>query len=562
MYSSQSIDTRWLAHQPYYRDAFGPEMARIWAGVPSVANNPDEINGLCYHRAMASFYERDITSFEDRRRVLYAYLANTSDTSHDTDTLNRYRRILPTDSQVRRIVRNIATAYDEAPKRRFSEDTTLQDSLTRLYEDADVNTGLRSAYQRCRFMGVVAVRVFARDGRIGMSTITPDLFRVTLSDEDASAPTDIIYPQAGQDGIEYVQWNAETMTRYSVDGNMIGEPIEHRYGRMPFAFMRLDDGPMFYGGGMTELMESQLSANRLKFRADVNSDFASSPVWLGINLQAKNLNISPDRMLAYDGVVEDAGSHVPPSLEAVTPDGKFTELDEHRRSRMREAGLAEGLPASMLSDAASVPPSGISRVIERSEIIEQRMADQAFLRSFEQELCSVITTVARVDIGMVTPPVAVSIDFAEERVFVEPEAEYDFDKRKVADSTMDTQEFYRKWSGIDASMSKGKVLDLLRQRRQFSVDVAGVMSEGALPVTDSGTVDLTAPSMNGAQISALLDILGQVSQGLIAPESARGVAAVAFPSLTPDQLAAIFDTVKTAQPTPPAAPGTEPLSGA
>ena len=172
-------------------------------------------------------------------------------------------------------------------------------------------------------------------------------------------------------------------------------------------------------------------------------------------------------------------------MESIAPEGKFVELDEFRATRERRQALAEGIPASMLSDSVSTPPSGISRVIERSEIIDLRESELPSLRQFEQDLARLVAIVSNVDVGTAIDldSVAVSVDYAEERVYVEPDVEYAADRVKMSDGVLDPREFYRKWSGFDTAISEDDLLATLRERAQLLARIEAARSEARAEVT-------------------------------------------------------------------------------
>lgn len=478
------VDQRFGGHREYYELAFAAEYRAIWNGVPFVRESNDEIASLAYYRALMSFYDRDPVAIVDRRKLLYAYVSELFSTKDDDSLLNRYRKSLPVDSGIRRVVRNLATAYDEPPKRSFSEDSTspTQIEMARLYSEMNAAASFQQIHRRARLVSLVAVRPYVVDGTMRVDFMTPDNFRVITSPTDVQTPVEIWFPKIDAEvGLVYERWTRASRrldretggvvetpgVREIVDGDgNVLDQMENPYGILPFAFLRTDDDLQTYPGGMLELVEAQLDANKTKFLANTNVDFASSPAWFGINLRATNLRISPDRLLAYDNVIEGDGMPVPPSLEAISPDGKFAELDEFRANRERRQALAEGIPPSMLTDQVSTPPSGISRVVERSEIIDLRNSELPALRRFEEEFAKIVATVSNVDAGtsIDIDSIVVSIDFAEERIYVEPDAEYNSDKQRMNDGVLDPREFYRKWSGFDSAIEEDELVRIVTER--------------------------------------------------------------------------------------------------
>lgn len=82
------------------------------------------------------------------------------------------------------------------------------------------------------------------------------------------------------------------------------------------------------------------------------------------------------------------------------------------------------------------------------------------------------------------------------------------------------------------------VMTLDEARQSFGFEVVA-------PVEGEPTTTETVPvSLNGAQITSLLDIASQVSAGLLTPEAAFAIARVAFPTIAEEQLSAIFNNIE------------------
>jgi hypothetical protein len=65
------------------------------------------------------------------------------------------------------------------------------------------------------------------------------------------------------------------------------------------------------------------------------------------------------------------------------------------------------------------------------------------------------------------------------------------------------------------------------------------------PTNTTQVTDVAATALNGAQVTSLLEIITQTSQGLLPLSTARGVVAAAFPTLSPMQLDNIFNGLST-----------------
>jgi HK97 family phage portal protein len=70
-------------------------------------------------------------------------------------------------------------------------------------------------------------------------------------------------------------------------------------------------------------------------------------------------------------------------------------------------------------------------------------------------------------------------------------------------------------------------------------------TDAPVPQTETAVQDT---ALNGAQVTALVDLIVQAREGVIPVDAAEAIAAAAFPLMTPEQLAAIFNPVRSAKP--------------
>lgn len=459
----------------YYSTAFAAELRGIWQGVPAISNSATELDSMAYYRALTAYYDNDDASRNGRRKLLYAYLANDYDTKDPNSTLNRRKQTLPVRSSIRKVIRNIATAYNEEPARRFEDEAgTLTETMRGIYRSMRAASTFKNIYHRARLCGVVAVRPIYVNGAWYVDVMTPDEFRITSNPEhwrEVAAihyPLRTVDPRTNESTINYVTWTANERIERGYDGRQV-RADENRYGVIPWSFLRLDgDASTFFSGGMVDMLEAQLEVNKYRFIASLNATFNGSPVWIGRNLGGGKISLSPDQIVTFTDVKVGEGLPIPPELESIAPSGTYAELDAFASERLRGALSDEGLPASMTSGDASVLPSGIARVVERQEIIEQRIADLTALREFEADFARLVAITARVDAGISLDEnaLSVSVDYAEERVIIEPEKEYAMDRAKVADGMMTVAAFYAKWSGDDSADDEAAIVDEIAARRE------------------------------------------------------------------------------------------------
>ncbi len=431
----------WANHTEYYYDAFAAQYRTIWHGWDPVADSMEELAWRSYYRALVAFLRSDPESITDRRRLLYYYLRPEFKTQSADDTLNRYRKQLPVDTTVRRVVRNLCSAYDESPTRELGE------VLPEIYAKMRVASVLPTIHQRARMTGLVAVRPVYVNGKWSLDYMTPDEFTITTDPNDWRTVTALTYVRASEsNGIEYVTWTADERIVTDYNGRSTTEP--NLYQRIPWVFLRLGDNDGVYPAGMMELVEAQLDNNKIKWLSNMALTFAGAPVWLAINMGRDHLTLSPDKIVSINGVTAGEGQDVPPMLEPINPEAAYQDIDDFRAIREKIMQQAEGIPASMVADGQGQPPSGIARLIERQELTEIRYSDQKALREFEAELADVVALVAQTDAGTIVPAFDFQIQFQDEPIYMEPKDEYELDKTKLADGVIAPDAFYRKWAGL------------------------------------------------------------------------------------------------------------------
>jgi len=62
--------------------------------------------------------------------------------------------------------------------------------------------------------------------------------------------------------------------------------------------------------------------------------------------------------------------------------------------------------------------------------------------------------------------------------------------------------------------------------------------------------DIQKQALNGAQISSLLEVIGNVTSGLLTKESAKAIISASFPTFTPEQIAEVVDNINVTAGTP------------
>lgn len=485
---------------PYYELAFSDTYKDMWKGIVTIANDNEAINDLAFYRALTCWFETDKYAIQDRRTLLFQYARAEFKTDNADDTLNRYAQRLPIRSRVRRVLRNVCSLYTEEPHRTFSENESLNEEMLELYGNNKINSELHSMHQLAKLTGIVAVRPYFHNERLKLQTLSLDACRIRVDNGDFVAVT---YPRIaevkGKRELQYVTWSDEERIVQNVKGDVV-ESEENTYARLPFVFLRFGNGK--YGEPLFDMIESQLDANKTRLLARINLTYTGLAVWLGINLGKEDIVVSPDHLLAFDGVKEGEGLPMPPTLESISPDAQFEEIDNFADSIERSLQHEQGIPPSMTSESQETPPSGIARIIERQELIEFRYNDQMIMRDFEQDLAEMIAHVASIDGHLKSTinedSIDVAVTYAEEKTYVEPTDEFEFDMKRSTEGLMPLRNYFEKWGvNLDSEMSDDDFIAKLQAQEEMNARIKSVRS-GA-KVADQSADQAQTDMMDSAQ---------------------------------------------------------------
>ena len=447
----------------YYTRAFAGVMVERWKGIKEISGNIAEIDSLCYYRTLTAFYGKNPNDIEARMALLYEYLAPFYNTKDADSDLNMGRGALPINTSVRRLLKILCTAYNEAPKRNFGK---IDEAMQAIYASGNVDSEIKEIYRKAKLCGIVAVRPVFVQGKLRLLHYAPDEFRASTSADDSTQALQMVYLDSINSEIVYRVWDAEKVTTLNIKGKPISV-VSHSYNRLPFVFLRLEKTNGFYAGGMFEIVEENIKSNEDEYDANLSRRFHAHPVGLAINLGADMPALSPSRVIQKDGVQAGEGVEIEPILQYISPEGRYGDLKEFSEMRLETAMRNEGVPASSLAKQAGTPLSGISRVIERSDLIEERYSDIETLRGFERDLADMVILVSNADAGTSIVVDTFSVDYAEEQVLLDPDIEYELDKKKMNDYVLDPIDFVHKWSGIDKTLSPEEVIAIIQTRKEL-----------------------------------------------------------------------------------------------
>lgn len=464
----------------YYYEAFNKDVRTLWNGINFVRYNENVIKNICYYKALKCFLDTNETAINERRILLFNFLAKGEYSKKKGATLDVHKGILPINSIVPRIMKLLCSAYNQTPARKF-KDASFEVDILNLYEQGKVNSVLQDAYKYAKLCGLVAIRPVFIEGEFRLIFFTPDEFRIIPKETDYLTPNNFIHvdydPFTGE--IRYRNWTETELITLNEKGETISiEP--HNYGKIPFVFLKLSHAKTFYNSGLMDLIESQLNINRIRFGADLDAAYNANSIKIGTNLgEANQIDLSPGKLISINGIRQTEDSLLPPALDFVAPPAQYDQIDGFAQTREAKLYRDLGFPSSMIGEqsGAANAYTGIARIIDRQEIIESRYADINFLNDFEKKLAQMIITVANADaFKNWNIEIDFSIDFGEERIYLEPGIEYEFDKKKMQDGIISPIEFYKKWSGDNTSIEDAELIQILQERKELNKQLFSTQS--------------------------------------------------------------------------------------
>lgn len=420
----------------YYLKTFKEYYREIWKNYKKVSMDEAEIESLSFYATMDAFVNNTYEDIEARRELLYHY-----SNEFDRDgTINDNRHKLPIDTVIDRALNLMCVAYDKAPKRLFSEKKNIQDAYIEIYEKAYVNSILQNIYKLAVLHNLVAVRpINTVDGDIDLLYFTPSQMRLWTKDNQVSKIAYVLYDSETKDNVAEV-WTNESVERYTKNG--VAEE-RNPYGQLPFAILNLGNSTEIYTSGMFGLVESNLYINEITYLARLNSIYNGSPIKIARNLGSGKLELGPDKILYADGSHEH--EHIP-TIDYLTPPPEYENLYDYSLQLQKSEMNKLGVPYSILDNDNNNLLSGISRMIERSELTEKRNSHIPKLQKFERELANKISIINPVrDLK----PENFKVQFQEENLYLEPSQEYELDKQKLRDGLISIEQFLDKYSDTD-----------------------------------------------------------------------------------------------------------------
>jgi len=490
----------------------------------------DEIDSLLDCLKLRCYYGRSSQDVVYRR----AFLADYACPYFSKQTLQR--SILPTDSFVRRVVKNSSMLYKVQATRWIKgpgeKEAPEDEAYNEAIEYAAIHAKSKEWLRAMKLFGCVLVRPIVRMrgkvARLEYDHYTPDAFRV-LVDELGELVNVTYAGTADIDGVTqdvvYV-WTAESHYMRDVDGleHAVGDNAEmvNPYGFIPFVLLRLEDGDV-YDGGDFDLVDSNIYTNYLELLENTDATFAAVNAFIHTNLGlSQNEVVGPRRVLGANNVMQGDGN-------ALAPDGKFVSGDTNaivirdlKESKEKQASQRAGIPAFMLAQDAK-ELSGKAMKIAMTEQLEQRMDDAAAMEEQERKVYVCTALVCNWHFAKGQKAVAVklpedgtrfNIDFGEVVFDDDPKLAYELDMQKVEDGIISIASVARK-DNTDTDSDEALLEMIAKNKAQLTRFKAkgfraALLTAPAAPESKDGNQDNNKQDDTNAKIAGAIDNAGNL----------------------------------------------------
>lgn len=464
----------------YYYDALSTAISNIWEKV--YKNDDYAIEQLCMYNAMMSYYTNSTTDIEVRRMVLYNYLSNEFKTGTQTSTLDRYKSILPVNTMIPRALNLLSIIYDYPPQREFNEtNETINTELKDLYQLADINGLMQDIYKRAIYTDIVAVRPYVYENQLRLFYLTPDNLRVETADNDSLTINKVMYSVYNAED-KHNEIHIWTDKEYTILKKKNVETIPNRYGMIPFVLLRMNNNAEIYTSGLYELLETQLNINKFEWLARMDATYNGLPIKLVSGIGVNNIEIAPDKIIEVPFTNRDEHE---PSIKFIQPEPEYDNISDYAKRLENNALMSIGIPYSVLSTDNSSLLSGISRIIERSELLERRAKDINKLTKFERKLAEMITLILSIDANRGLEIENFSINYADDITYIEPKEEFELDISKFEKGFISVEDMYKKWSG--ATLGDKETINEIKQRIDIYKQIYGELNGRDGDVRDVAT---------------------------------------------------------------------------
>jgi hypothetical protein len=289
----------------------------------------------------------------------------------------------------KKIINNLATTYIQDAQRFVIGGSEADQALfDQIAEDASLGIKWKMASRYVKLLKTILLRPVWRYGRIDIDILTGDILDVETGEtpEDLKSVMITHFPENGKiEEIEYSLWTASTVKRLDYRGNVISSDI-NPYQILPFVpvFDYPPCGAFWLEGG-DDIISAQEAINQ-----------ALTDLLYVVRLQGFGQSI-----IKGAGNSEAPLQVGPATTIELPPEGDFRyestkapikQVVDFIDYIIKQTAIANGLSSSTLATNPT-QQSGVSKLVDNSELREMRRSDIALFNVYEKQLYELIKIV-------------------------------------------------------------------------------------------------------------------------------------------------------------------------
>jgi len=480
---------------------------------------------------------------------------------------------------VQRYVAELSGLYDRPVVRRFrGASTAAWQKLAAVYDESNLNAALSDVEQALLVQSTVLVVVLPDGlGRVSLLQLLPwQVDRVDVSDPlraadprnwtkvSAEVPASTVGGQVINGRMELTTTHAWRMVGSTKVG-IYNEDCTHPFGRVPVvAVRRTSPAPGRWCAPVNEAVLNLQVSLSLQAADDENivrhCAFPQKVIRNASPSQmVEEMTIGPDKVIA---LVRSGDPTAPaPELAVVQGQVPVAELVSFAEHKIRLYCAMLGLdPSSFLRVNTAVTASARLFAAQDRKALSDRL--QPSLRRMETEIARLVAEVLGQRELMPMPAgLSVDVQWHKPEPPADPRADAEANRARIALGLDSRSAIVARERGIGPSAAAALVVRNVAEDRALAPqDPNGQQADAPAADSEETTeeataVDAAAEPLNGAQVTAVLDIVQQVSAGLMSAATAVDLIGLAFPMMAAADVASLVAKAaahKLPAPAPPA----------
>lgn len=425
----------------------GQELDSTWGRLPQFQS---DILHMKFVFAQVCWLDSDLYALQSRRQCVYAFGEKIFDNPNNSPRFHDWWNFFGIESNSGKLADAVCTLYNDAPYREFTEglafksedsQADMQEALTELYEEYNVNLAFKTAYRYAYFVNCVVLMPDFETKSIDV--LTPDMFRF-LGPELWYIK--VKYDEKGNQVIQYHVWDSKEHRIVDNAGKVVSREA-NPYKRVPATILKLNQTTELYGSGVSEAAEINVWQNMINYFTTKIGVNQSHSILAAFNIptdQIKNQYLGAGAVLVLEGTKIEG---LDPKLEYITPQNFTDKLEEQKQKRVRQFERDQGLPGFLVDEGAGQPPTGAALQVMERGLNEKRKEHRYALVKCEKDFADLMAKGTNHHDKQRSLVVGkLSVQYADVETFNDPKAEFEHDKQLKAEGLISPSAYVQKYT--------------------------------------------------------------------------------------------------------------------